>query len=162
MSSNLPANVTAMKTAIAASVTAAGASTGNDFFAGMDRYGTHYYGADRTEVEPEDIWAANVLAFEHGFTCWGTEAHGTKGQNVGEVMVPIAQPMPLESDLPVQIVQIVACSAPVFGHYLVTGTVKADGVAKRNMDVQRQRSTLLVAAQNVPEVSVLAKVVAKL
>ena len=98
--SNLPANVANMAQAIAASVTSAGAATNDGFYGGMDKYGAHYYGADRTEIVPEDKWAGNILNFQHGWTAWGTEEHGTDGQNVGEVMVPISQPLPLESDLP--------------------------------------------------------------
>jgi len=98
--SNLPANIGNIKSALAASIGAAGAATGTDLYAGMDRYGTHYYGPDRTEIVDEDQWVVNILGSSHGYTAWGDEARGTKGQNVGEVMVPITQPMPLESELP--------------------------------------------------------------
>lgn len=98
--SNLPSSVANMATAIAASINQAGANTTNGFYGGMDKYGTHFYGADRTEVNPNDKWAGNIEMFTHGFVAWGTAAHGTEGKNVGEVMVPITQPLPLESDLP--------------------------------------------------------------
>ena len=97
---NLPANISAIKNAIAASLSSVGASATNDQYAGMDRYGSHYYGADRTEILEDDKWLVNLAGISHGWTAWGSAEHNTKGQNVGEVMVPLAQPAPLESDLP--------------------------------------------------------------
>jgi hypothetical protein len=96
----LPAGLADIKNAISASVASVGATSGNDQYAGMDRYGTHYYGADRTEILDDDRWMVNLAGIQHGYTAWGSAEHGTKGQNVGEVMVPLSQPSPLESELP--------------------------------------------------------------
>ena len=98
--SGLPANVTAMATALAASVSGAGAQSTGDLYAKMTKFGEFVYGADNTEVEEGSHWAVNPTGFQHGFVAWGNAQHGTEGQNVGEVMVPATSPMPLESELP--------------------------------------------------------------
>ncbi len=95
----LPANVSDMAQALAKSAGAAG-SAGSDSYMKMDRTGAFLYGVENTEVEEGSLWAVNPMGFKHGWTCWGNEEHGTEGKNMGEVMVPSTQPMPLEEDLP--------------------------------------------------------------
>jgi hypothetical protein len=99
--SNLPANILNMATALAQSAAQAGANSGMDAFMKFSKFGEWIYGAENVEVEEGSVWAVNPLGFQHGWTAWGTKAHGTDGQNVGEVMVPSTQPMPLEENLPV-------------------------------------------------------------
>lgn len=97
---NLPANVMAMATALAASATQAGASSGSDLYMKFTKFGEWVFGVEDTEVEEGSIWAVNPHGLMHGFTAWGAEEFGTKGQNVGEVLVPATQPMPSAGQLP--------------------------------------------------------------
>jgi hypothetical protein len=98
--SNLPAELTSMATGLAASVSTAGENSGGvDLFAKMGRDGVFVYGADNTEFEPGSLWALNPLGIYHGLIAWGDKAHGTDGQNLGEVLVPASQPLPQESDM---------------------------------------------------------------
>jgi len=100
-SAGLPAELTSMATGLAASINQAGeGSTGNDLYAKMGKDGIFVYGADNTEFEEDSRWALNPLGIYHGFVAWGDKSHGTEGQNLGEVLVPASQPMPVESDLP--------------------------------------------------------------
>ncbi len=98
--SNLPANIQNMATALAASASSAGASTSTDAYMKFSKFGEWIYGVENVEVEPGSVWAVNPLGFQHGWTAWGTKAHGTSGQNMGECMVPAVHPMPLEENLP--------------------------------------------------------------
>jgi hypothetical protein len=96
----LPPSVQNMAASLAASVAAVGGAGGGDLYMKMTKFGEFVYGADQTPVEEGSIWAANPLGFQHGYTCWGTKEHGTEGQNVGEVLVPAATPLPDVSTLP--------------------------------------------------------------
>jgi hypothetical protein len=98
--SNLPANIANMATALAQSASQAGASVSSDAYMKFSKFGEWIYGVENTEVEDGSVWAVNPFGFMHGYTAWGTKAHGTEGQNVGEVMVPAMQSMPQEGMLP--------------------------------------------------------------
>jgi hypothetical protein len=98
--SGLPAELATMRTALASSINAVGGAGGSDQYMKMNRQGEFVYGAENTEVEEGSRWAVNPMAFQHGFTAWGTEAYGNEGTNVGEVLVPFTSPMPQEADLP--------------------------------------------------------------
>lgn len=98
--SNLPANIANMATALVQSASQAGASTSSDAFMKFSKFGEWVYGVENTEVEEGSVWAVNPFGLTHGWVAWGTEAHGTDGQNVGEMMVPVTHPFPQEGLLP--------------------------------------------------------------
>lgn len=54
----------------------------------MDKTGHWVFGADQTEVEDDSKWAINPFSFVQGFIAWG------EGEVLGEVMVPVTQPLP--------------------------------------------------------------------
>jgi hypothetical protein len=54
----------------------------------MDKTGHWVFGADQTEVEDDSLWAVNPFSFVHGFIAWGD------GEVLGELMVPVAEPLP--------------------------------------------------------------------
>jgi len=93
---NLPANVTAMATALAQSASTAGASGSGELYLKMTKFGEWVYGPENTELEEDAILAVNPMGFSHGFQAWPDEG----GRPTGEVMVPATQPMPSEVDLP--------------------------------------------------------------
>lgn len=97
---NLPANIGNMAAALAQSAGTAGSSGAGELYLKMTKFGEWVYGAEETEIEEGAILAINPMGFQHGWTAWGSKERGNDGQNVGEVMVPATQPMPLETDLP--------------------------------------------------------------
>jgi hypothetical protein len=98
---NLPASVTNIATAIARSVSSVGATAGADQYAGMNKYGVHYFGAERVPIDEDSDWLVNLASgIQHGWVAWGSKERGNPGQNLGEILVPMAQPIPLESELP--------------------------------------------------------------
>lgn len=60
----------------------------------MDKTGHWVYGAEQTEIEDDSTWAVNPLSFLHGYICWG------KNEVLGEMMVPINQPLPEKTEAP--------------------------------------------------------------
>lgn len=96
----LPASIQSMATGLAASVGAVGGAGGSELYMKFTKFGEWKYGAEGTEVQDGSIWAVNPAQFQHGWVAWGTEAHGTDGTNVGEVMVNAAIAMPPQDDLP--------------------------------------------------------------
>lgn len=96
----LPANIGNMAAALAQSAGSAGATGAGELYLKMTKFGEWVYGAEETEVEEGATVAINPAGFQHGWTAWGSKARGNDGQNVGEVLVPATQPMPLEADLP--------------------------------------------------------------
>lgn len=74
--------------------------------------GEWVYGPENTIVQDESRWAIHPGSFEHGYVSWND------GSMVGEEMRPIAQPRPLQSDLPVtgakwqeQVSFVLACTS---------------------------------------------------
>jgi hypothetical protein len=57
--------------------------------------GTYSYGQKRTVVEDGSRWALDPTSIEWGFICFGPG-----GKRLGEVMVPISQPIPDPTELP--------------------------------------------------------------
>jgi len=98
--SNLPANITNMAQALAASVASTGGANGSDLYMKFTKQGEWMYGADNTETEEGSVWAVNPMGFMHGFISWGSKARGNAGTMTGERLVPATQPMPLEGELP--------------------------------------------------------------
>lgn len=98
-SAGLPANISSMRQALAASQQAAGAASGNDLYLKFAK-GDWVFGAEENEVEDDVKLAVHPMGFMHGLTCWGNEKTPKEGKNLGEVMVPATQPMPLEADQP--------------------------------------------------------------
>jgi hypothetical protein len=96
----VPADLANIAAALQQSSTQAGAAGSGELYAKMTKFGEFVYGAENTEFEEDSLWAINPNGFQHGFVAWGTEAHGTAGTNVGEVMVSATQPMPSDADLP--------------------------------------------------------------
>lgn len=72
----------------------------SDPFLRLLQDGDWVFGADDEEVEEGSLWAADPRSIEHGVVCW-TDHDQTKkkvaNEIVGEVMVPMSQPVPLES-----------------------------------------------------------------
>ena len=90
---NLPAALNSLNTGIAnAMVETSGG--GGEAYMRLDRGGLFLYGQDNTEVQEGSLWAVNVFSVEHGFISWG------EGAVLGEVMVPLAQPLPAVDSLP--------------------------------------------------------------
>lgn len=56
--------------------------------------GDWVYGQEETLVEADSRWAVNPQSFEYGYIAWDTNQ-----QVEGEVMVPIARPLPLPDQL---------------------------------------------------------------
>ena len=98
--SSLPASVIGMATNLAASVHAVGGAGGSETYMKFTKFGEWVYGVEGQETQEGSIWAVNPAQFLHGWTAWGTEAHGTDGQNVGEHMVNAGMAYPSEADLP--------------------------------------------------------------
>lgn len=98
--SSLPASVTNMAANLAASIHAVGGAGGSETYMKFTKFGEWVYGMEGTETQEGSIWAVNPAQFLHGWTAWGTEAHGTDGQNVGEHMVNAGMAYPAEADLP--------------------------------------------------------------
>lgn len=98
--SSLPASVTNMAANLAASIHAVGGAGGSETYMKFTKFGEWVYGMEGTETQEGSIWAVNPAQFLHGWTAWGTEAHGTDGQNVGEHMVNAGMAYPSEADLP--------------------------------------------------------------
>ena len=96
----LPASVLAMQ-GLANSVAELGAAPGTgEQYMKMTRSGDFVFGVDEIEVEENSHWAINPTAFLHGWICWGTEAQGTSGQMLGEIMAPATGPLPAQTSLP--------------------------------------------------------------
>tara|TARA_R110000868_G_scaffold10318_3_gene50869 strand:- start:4013 stop:4675 length:663 start_codon:yes stop_codon:yes gene_type:complete len=66
----------------------------------MDKTGHWVFGSDQTEVEPDSVWAVNPFSFTHGFIAWAGDKTPAKGTVLGEVMVPITQPLPETGEVP--------------------------------------------------------------
>ena len=98
---SLPANVQDMAAALANSAGQAGAAGGAENYMKFTKFGEWVFGAENTETEEGSKWAVNPNGFQHGYICWGIEGTPAEGTNLGEMLVPATQPMPLESDLPV-------------------------------------------------------------
>lgn len=97
---NLPANITNMAQALAASVASTGGASGSDLYMKFTKYGEWMYGSDNTETEEGSVWAVNPMGFMHGFISWGSKARGNPSVMTGERLVPATHPMPLEGELP--------------------------------------------------------------
>jgi hypothetical protein len=96
----LPANITSMAQNLAASAAQAGSTATGDAYMKFTKFGDWLYGQEQQTADPGSVWAINPEQFQHGWIAWGTEAQGTDGEMLGDVMVSAALPMPLESDLP--------------------------------------------------------------
>jgi hypothetical protein len=66
----------------------------------MDKTGHWVFGSDQTEVEDDSQWAVNPFSFVHGFIAWAGDKTPAKGTVLGEVMVPITQPLPEHGEVP--------------------------------------------------------------
>lgn len=82
---NLPAVTTLATSLRAISDSAAASST---VIVKMDKTGHWVFGADHTEVEDDATWAVNPFSFVQGRIAWG------EGEVLGEVMVPVTEPLP--------------------------------------------------------------------
>jgi len=96
---NLPASVVNMQ-GLANSVAIVGAGSGGETYMKMTKFGEFVFGAENLEVEEDSTWAVNPTQFTHGWICWGTKAHGTDGEMLGEVMASASGPLPDEMTLP--------------------------------------------------------------
>jgi len=96
---NLPASVAAMQ-GLANSVAQIGTGGGGEQYMKMTKFGEFVFGAEQLEVEEDSQWAVNATQFTHGWICWGTKAHGTDGEMLGEVMVAASGPLPDVDTLP--------------------------------------------------------------
>lgn len=69
-----------------------------DAFLRLLKDGGWVYGAENIEVEDGSTWAVNPLSLRHGWVSW-TDHKNQKNEIVGEVMVPMTAPLPLQTDL---------------------------------------------------------------
>ena len=76
-------------------------SGGNPFLR-MLKDGSWVYGADDIEVHPDQVFAINPLGIQHGWIAWKEREQGSKEEAkvLGERMVPMTAPKPLENELP--------------------------------------------------------------
>lgn len=70
----------------------------SDPFLRMGRDGVWVYGAENIEVEEGSQWAVNPLSLRHGYASW-TDHKNQKNELVGEVMVPMTHPLPMQNEL---------------------------------------------------------------
>ena len=96
---NYPAGIADMAVGLARSAGSIKA-TGGDPFMKMTKFGDWVYGTEGTVVEDGSHWVVNPQQLKHGWTAWGTKAHGTDGTNVGEVLVAATEPLPGVDSLP--------------------------------------------------------------
>lgn len=75
---------------------------GGDPFLRLLKSGKWVYGRDNTEVEADSLWAIHPATLKHGWVCWTDydKADKKKNEIVGEVMVPMTQPLPDQLRLP--------------------------------------------------------------
>lgn len=85
-----PSSLAQMGTAVAASAGSGGA----DDLLRLLRDGMWVFGAENVEPEEGSKWAINPYSFQHGYICWGDNSNV-----LGEVMVPVMQPLPQRSEL---------------------------------------------------------------
>lgn len=71
---------------------------GGDPFLRLLRDGSWVYGAENTEVQDGSLWAINPLSIQHGFVSWSDNKKGSN-EVLGEVMVPMTQPLPSQGEL---------------------------------------------------------------
>lgn len=69
----------------------------------MGKDGVWVYGAENTEVEKGSEWAANPFSLMHGWINWKQVPQGSKEkpEKFGEILVPMTEPKPAFSSLPV-------------------------------------------------------------
>lgn len=65
-------------------------------FLKMDKTGQWVFGANAEEVSEDDKFIVNPEGFQHGYVAW-TKGGGDK---LGEVMVPVTDPMPEVGEVP--------------------------------------------------------------
>ncbi len=60
-----------------------------------------FYGPEDNEIEENAEWAVNIATVMHGYTCWTDHDKDSKQKNekVGEVMLPINEPLPGKGSL---------------------------------------------------------------
>jgi hypothetical protein len=74
-------------------------TAGGDPFLRLLKDGSWVYGAENIEVEQGSVWAVNPVSLQHGFVSWTNHPGKQTNEIVGEVMVPMTSPLPLQSDL---------------------------------------------------------------
>ncbi len=75
------------------------AASGGGSFMQFTKFGEWVWGAEKTEVEEEAIWAIHPQGFQHGWIGWGDKKHNTSKKKLGEILVAATQPLPLEDTL---------------------------------------------------------------
>ena len=74
-------------------------SAGGDPFLRLLKDGNWVYGAENVDVQEGSYWAVNPLSLEHGFVAWTDHPGKQVNEIVGEVMVPMTQPLPPRASL---------------------------------------------------------------
>lgn len=69
-----------------------------DPFLRLLKDGGWVYSAENIEVEDGSTWAVNPMSLRHGWVSW-TDNKNEKNKIVGEIMVPMTAPIPLETEL---------------------------------------------------------------
>lgn len=75
-------------------------TTAGDPFLRLLKDGDWVYGQENIEVEKGSYWAVNTFALRHGWVSWTDNPGNQKNEIVGEVMVPMTQPLPPQNSLP--------------------------------------------------------------
>lgn len=65
----------------------------------MLKDGGWVYGPDNVEVEEGSLWAVNIYSLQHGWVSWTDNKGKASNEVVGEVMVPMTSPLPVETEL---------------------------------------------------------------
>lgn len=74
-------------------------TAGGDPFLRLVKDGIWVYGQENIEVEEGSEWAVNPMSLMHGFVSWTDHPGKQANEVVGEVMVPMTSPLPLQTDL---------------------------------------------------------------
>lgn len=74
-------------------------AAGGDPFLRLLQDGTWVYGAENIEVEEGSSWAVNPLSLKHGWVSWTDHPGKQANEIVGEVMVPMTSPLPLQTEM---------------------------------------------------------------
>lgn len=103
---NVPANPAATAlgsvAALKAHLTQAAAhvpATGQSGVLQFTKHGDWVFGAEKTEVTPDDLFAVNPSSFVTGYICWAKDEKQWKNGPIDEVSVPLGQTTPLKHEL---------------------------------------------------------------
>lgn len=100
MSNKLPARLSDLTNHLTRAAQEASIGAGFDgVFMKFNKTGEWSFGAEDQEVDADSEWVINPEGFTYGYIAWGTQQMGTAGEKLGEVLVPVTQPLPPKDSL---------------------------------------------------------------